>query len=569
MDTARPTISCAYFSMEFMLESDIPTYAGGLGVLAGDLMRSCADTREPVVGVSLVYSDSTYRQIISTHGEQDYEALVWHKNDQLTKLPQRIEVTIRGEKVIVGVWRYDIVGIDGFVVPIYLLDTDFLDNSAYARGLTQNLYAGEDRLAQEILLGIGGVKMLRALGYTDIRTFHMNEGHASFVPLALLSENNFEDELVKKHCVFTTHTPIPEGHDRFSYDFAEKIAGDNLPWHIKKIASEKELHMTILGMSESKYIFGVSQKHGKVSQSMFPQFQIHAITNGVHHRTWIGTELANLYDKYLPEWIHDPAALKDAVEKIPDEPLWAAHQEEKAILLDHVNNHLTSVFTEEEKDNPPEHIQFDIDTLTISLARRLVPYKRPLLIYSDIERLLKIGDGKLQIIQCGKAAPGDESAKDFVRQIIDISKKLRGKIQVCYLENYSPLLARQLVRGSDVWLNTPKRPLEASGTSGMKAAMNGVLNFSVQDGWWIEGFEMDHLSGFSIGPNDESLAPQNDDQKDINDMYETLENEILPLYYSDKKHWLMRMKHAITLGAYFNTHRVISEYKEAAWNKLP
>lgn len=565
MNNDRPPIECAYFSMEFMLESDIPTYAGGLGVLAGDLMRSCADMGEPVVGVSLVYNDSTYKQVINSAGTQNYEQLIWHKNDQLTKLSNRVEVTIQGQKVVVGVWRYDITGIDEHVVPVYLLDTDFIDNSEYARSLTQNLYEGGVRLDQEVLLGMAGVKMLRSLGYNDIKTFHMNEGHASFVPLGLLAEKGFNDEEVKKLCVFTTHTPIPEGHDKFDYNYAHKVAGDNLPWHIQKLASEKELHMTILGMSMSKYIFGVSQKHGRVSQNMFPQFHIGAITNGVHHRTWIGTELANLYDKFLPEWVRSPGVFKNAIEAIPDEELWRAHQGEKSRLLDHVNNHLTSVSNDQERVNPPEPEQFDIDTLTISLARRLVPYKRPLLLYSDIERLLAIGDGKLQIIQCGKAAPGDEGAKGFVKQIIDISKKLRGRIKVVYLENYSPLLARQLVRGSDVWLNTPRRPLEASGTSGMKAALNGVLNFSILDGWWIEGYEMDLESGFSIGPNDESLSPENNDQQDIDDMYNKLQNEIIPLYYANRKDWINRMKHAITLGAYFNTHRCINEYKEKAW----
>lgn len=558
-------LECAYFSMEVMLESDIPTYAGGLGILAGDLLRSCADMSIPVVGVSLVYNDTTYRQIITSDGRQNYEALVWHKNDQLTRLPERVEITIEGQKILVGVWRYDIVGASGFVVPVYLLDTDFIDNSDFARNLTQGLYEGGVRLAQEVLLGIGGVKMLRKLGYQDVKNFHMNEGHASFVSLALLSENDFKDEWVKPLCVFTTHTPIPEGHDRFDYEYAHKVAGDNLPWHIKDLASEKELHMTILGMSMSKYSFGVSQKHGKVSQAMFPQFNIHAITNGVHHRTWIGTELANIYDKFIPEWFENPYALSQAVEKIPDDALWSAHQEEKRKLLDHVNNHLTSVSTEDERRNPSEWEQFDENVLTISLARRLVPYKRPLLLYSDLDRLLSIGDGKLQIIQCGKAAPGDESAKNFVQQIIDISKKLRGRIKVVYLENYSPLLARQLVRGSDVWLNTPKRPLEASGTSGMKAAMNGVLNFSILDGWWIEGYKNDPLSGFSIGQMDESVTPANDDTTDIIDMYSKLENEIIPLYYSDHKQWVLRMKHAITLGSYFNTHRVISEYRMKAW----
>jgi starch phosphorylase len=562
----KSPLDCAYFSMEMMLESDIPTYAGGLGILAGDLLRSCADMKVPVVGVSLVYNDNTYRHIIAHDGKVNYESLVWHKNDQLTKLPQRVELTINDQKVIAGVWRYDITGIDGYVVPVYLLDTDFLDNNDYARGLTKSLYAGQDRLAQEILLGIGGVKMLRALGYSEIKTFHMNEGHASFVPLELLSENNFDDEKVKEKCVFTTHTPIPEGHDRFSYDFSYKIAGDILPWHIKELASEQELHMTILGMSLSKYSFGVSQKHGKVSQNMFPQFHINAITNGVHHRTWVGTELANLYDKFLPEWVNDPSVFSNAVESIPDDQLWRAHQEEKRKLLEYVNHHLTSTPSAEDAIHPIPTELFDVDTLTISLARRLVPYKRPLLLYSDLERLLKIGEGKLQIIQCGKAKHTDGSAQNFVQQIIEVSKKLRGMVRVVYLENYSPLLARPLVRGSDVWLNTPLRPLEASGTSGMKAALNGVLNFSILDGWWIEGYQRDPLSGFSIGPNDDSIAVENDDKKDIDDMYNKLQNEIIPLYYNDKKNWINRMKHAITLGAYFNTNRCIKEYKEKAWN---
>jgi starch phosphorylase len=270
----------------------------------------------------------------------------------------------------------------------------------------------------------------------------MNEGHASFVPLELLSENNFDDEKVKEKCVFTTHTPIPEGHDRFSYDFSYKIAGDILPWHIKELASEQELHMTILGMSLSKYSFGVSQKHGKVSQNMFPQFHINAITNGVHHRTWVGTELANLYDKFLPEWVNDPSVFSNAVESIPDDQLWRAHQEEKRKLLEYVNHHLTSTPSAEDAIHPIPTELFDVDTLTISLARRLVPYKRPLLLYSDLERLLKIGEGKLQIIQCGKAKHTDGSAQNFVQQIIEVSKKLRGMVRVVYLENYSPLLAR-------------------------------------------------------------------------------------------------------------------------------
>lgn len=561
-------IKIAYFSMEMMLKTHIPTYAGGLGILAGDLLRSCADMRIPAVGVTLVYNGKQFNQQFNSDSTQSYVEIDWRKNDQFTKLPQQIELIIDGQKVIVGCWRYDIVGFSEFVVPVYLLDTDNFENDPWKRHITDTLYGGENfaRICQEIVLGIGGIKMLRELGYKDIETYHLNEGHASFVPLALLPECNWKDEEVRKKCVFTTHTPIPEGHDYFSYDFAQKYAKEYLPWHIKKIAGEEKLGMTQIGLNMSKYSFGVSKKHGEVSQKMFPQHRIHAITNGVHHRTWTGSTMQDLYNEYLPGWNENPELLKFVPDKIPDDKLWRAHQECKQLLVNFVNHHLTSMSSGEDKDHPEDDELFDANTLTISLARRPVPYKRPLLIYHDFNRLVRLAAGRVQIIQSGKSHPADELSQEIVRQILKLSKRLKGIVRIVYLENYSPKIARLLVSGTDIWLNTPKRYQEASGTSGMKAAINGGLNFSVQDGWWIEGYKMCPDSGFTIGPDGNTPSPRNDDSEDSNDLYDKLERIIIPLYYDNRKEWIKRMKYAITLGAYFNTHRCIHEYMMKAWN---
>lgn len=559
----------AYFSMEIMLETDIPTYAGGLGVLAGDLLRSCADLEVPACGVSLVYSGNNFSQVINTDGSQAFKPQEWQKSDHLTKLPQRIELEIQKTRVVVECWRFDMVGQNGFVVPVYLLDTDIAENEQWARDITKNLYGGngDTRLSQEIVLGIGGVKMLRELGYQKIKAYHMNEGHSALVPLALLEEHNYQNEEVKKLCAFTTHTPVPEGHDHFDYQTAQRLAGKYLPWHIKDIATPQNLSMTHLALNMSAISFAVSKKHQQVSQNMFPEYKIDSITNGVHHPNWTNPVIQDLLNKFIPNWQLKPELLKDAPKNIPDDALSEAHQLCKKELISYVNKHLTSVSTQYEKENPQPEDVFDYDTLTIALARRPVAYKRPLLLYSDLERFIRIGVGKIQIIQCGKSHPSDNVSQGFVREIIKISKKLRTILKIVYLENYSPRVARMLVSGCDVWLNTPRRPLEASGTSGMKAALNGVINFSVQDGWWIEGYQMQPLSGFSIGPLDESLVPVNHDAEDANDLYEKLENEIIPMYYDHHSEWLKRMKYAITLGSYFNTHRAIKEYIEKAWDK--
>ena len=552
----------AYFSMEMMLETDIPTYAGGLGVLAGDILRSCADLHIQAVGVSLVYNSHTFNQVIEADGRQTFTHSEWQRLDQLTKLPQTIDLTIAGTPCRVGVWRYDMVGFDGFVVPVYLLDTNIIGNLPWIRNITQNLYAiGDYRLMQEIVLGIGGVKMLRALGVKNVGTYHMNEGHAALVPLALLAERNWDENSVRSSCVFTTHTPIPEGHDRFPYDMAWHFAGPYIPWHIQKIVGQSDLSMTHLALNMSHKVFAVSKKHQEVSMGLFPGHEFDYVTNGVHHRSWVHNYVQDFLNDHLPGWLEDPGLLQNSM-SLPGDQLWLVHQECKAKMINYVNYHLTAVSTPEEREHPNPADQFDTETLTISLARRPVAYKRPLLLYHDLERFARVGAGKLQIIQCGKSHQDDMVSQHFVSEIISFSKKSRHFIKITYLENYSPKIARMLVSGSDLWLNTPIKPLEASGTSGMKAAGNGVLNFSVPDGWWIEGYAKNSQAGFNIG----SLDSPNDDQADADSLYSTLESQIMPLYYNNRPEWINRMKQAISLGSHFNTHRVVREYLQKGWS---
>ena len=563
-------IDVAYFSMEIMLETDIPTYAGGLGILAGDLLRTCADMRRPAIGVSLVYSGNQFQQVINPDGSQIFKKTEWQKLDQLNKLDESILLDVYGKKLKVNIWRYDIVGFEGFLVPVFLLDTDFINNEDWGRDITKNLYGGSGatRILQELVLGVGGVRFLRKLGFNDIKTFHLNEGHTAFAVLELLKENNYDLNIVKSKTVFSTHTPVPEGHDRFDYQFAYDNIGSYLPWNIKELATSDNLSMSDLALNCSKKSFAVSKKHFFVASSMFPNNKIDYVTNGVHPRTWISSALQDVYNEYLPGWINDPSKFKQAESKIPNDALEVAHKISKKELIDYVNSRLTSVSNQEEKNNPLPEQLFDLETLTISIARRPVSYKRPLLLYTDIERFARIGVGKIQIIQCGKSHPQDDVSKEFVKKIVEISKRLKTLLRVVYLEDYSPKIARLLVGGSDVWLNTPRRPLEASGTSGMKASLNGVINFSILDGWWIEAFEQNPEAGFSIGPLEYTVAysGETNDLEDADSLYKKLEEEVIPLYYNLKSKWLEKMKKSITLGGYFNTFRCINEYKSKAWD---
>ena len=542
--------------MEIGLKSSIPTFAGGLGILAADLMRSCADLEIPAVCMTVCWQFGYLKQHLHGDGSQDYEEVGWDPTKELKKLPHVIEVEIERRRIGVGVWVRELKS-NGHVVPIYFLDTNLPDNRPEDREITKHLYGGDlsMRIRQELVLGIGGVRMLRALGYSGIGTYHMNEGHSAFLTLELLRERGFEDEAVKRSCAFTTHTPVKAGHDVFDYDLAWRIAGDNLPWHIKKIAGDDALSMTKLAMSLSRYTCGVSRVHCQVSRSMLGNNDIDFITNGAHHLEWMAEPLKKLFDHVMPGWRENPKLLESHCRDLPDDELWNAHMEAKKTLINHVNQH--------------SDIPFDAEHLTVASARRVVPYKRPELLYTNLQRLKEFGCGKLQIIHAGNAHPHDAYSQEVIRHMIARSKELRDCVKIVYLPNYDPDLAKLLVSGADVWLNTPMRLHEASGTSGMKACLNGVLNVSTLDGWWIEGYEKDPGAGWRIGPLASALPDAEETLKvDAEDLYTQLQFQVIREYYhKDRERWIRRMKRAIGLMGYFNSHRCVREYLEKAWKR--
>jgi len=547
-------LTVAYFTMEVGLRSEMPTYAGGLGMLAADILRSCADLKVAAAGVSVAWQHGYLHQHINADGSQVYEGINWRKADYLKRLPATVTVQIEGRSVRVGCWVEELRSGD-HVVPVYFLDTDLPENEPQDRLITEQLYGGDNtmRLKQEIILGIGGVRMLRVLGHKDIGTFHMNEGHAAFLTLELLRERDFQDDDVRPSCAFTTHTPVAAGHDVFPYDLAWRIAGDQLPWHIKRIAGEDALSMTHLALNMSHYTCGVSQVHGEVSRRLFPSYRIDAITNGVHHLTWTSPEIQALLDTHIPQWREQPELLAEHCRSLPDDMLWSAHAGAKKRLIDHINT------------NSP--VTFRPDVLTIATARRVVPYKRPELLYTNLERLREVGCGHIQIVHAGNAHPNDPFSQGVIQRMVERSRELRDVIHIVYLPNYNPDLARLLTAGADVWLNTPVRLHEASGTSGMKASLNGVPNLSTLDGWWIEGYGRDYESGWRIGPLAPAVSSVTEHVKlDAEDLYTQLQYEVIPeYYYADRKRWLRRMKRAIGLLGYFNTHRAVREYLVRAW----
>lgn len=551
------SLHVAYFTMEIGLSGNIPTFAGGLGVLAADMMQSCADMGVSGACMTVCWKHGYLRQKIRDDGSQEYLDMDWDREKELKRLPQTVTVMVEGRKVVVGVWVRYLEPMHGknTPFPVYFLDTDVPENTPEDRAICERLYGGDGRMriAQEIILGIAGVKMLRALGYDSIDFFHLNEGHCAFATLELLRERNFNDDAVRKSCAFTTHTPVAAGHDVFPYDMAWKVAGDQLPWHIKKLAGENALSMTQLCVSLSHKTFGVSRVHGQVSKNLLSNPAIESITNGVHHLRWCCPEMQSLFDRYAPGWKSNPELLTENCRDIPDEEIWNAHMVAKKRLIDAVN-----------ATNP--HEKFTEDWLTIASARRVVAYKRPELLYQNLERLRKIGCGKIQIIHAGNAHPGDAFAMDVIRRMIERSKELQGCIRIAYLPNYNPDLARMLVSGADVWLNTPTRLHEASGTSGMKACLNGVVNLSTLDGWWIEGYERDAESGWRIGPLASMLNADDTRAIDAEDLYTVLQYEVIPEFrFPGRNRWIRRMKRAIGLLGHFNSHRCVRQYLDRAW----
>jgi len=550
-----------YFSMEVAIESGMPTYSGGLGVLAGDSLRSCADLRVPIVGVTLLCRKGYFDQKLDEWGGQQEQPVQWSPEHLLKPLPQTATVNIEQRAVQIRAWQHDIVGLSGYIVPLILLDSNLEGNTDYDRALTDSLYGGDQRyrLAQETLLGIGGVKILAALGYAGIQKFHMNEGHASLLVLELLrrqsgAQADWDFTAVRNQCVFTTHTPVPAGHDQFGYDLVQRVLGQVVPFEILQMLGDpNRLNMTLLGLNLSRYVNGVAKRHEEVSREMFPGYPIHHITNGVHSWTWTCNSLRVLYDKHIPGWSNDPAMLRNAL-SIPKDEIWAAHMLAKKRLLDLVKARTGRSLSPE--------------TLTIGFARRATQYKRADLIFSDVNRLLAIAKqaGPIQFVFAGKAHPQDQSGKELIRHIVAVSRQLRDQIPIVYLENHDMELAKLLVSGVDLWLNTPERPLEASGTSGMKAAHNGVPSFSTLDGWWVEGY-IEGLTGWSIGSRETaSSAHGSASQQDAESLYHKLNNVILPLFYLNRDQWIDVVRHSIALNAsFFNTHRMVQQYVTNAY----
>lgn len=552
-----PTV--AYFSMEMGLESDIPTYSGGLGVLAGDSLRAAADLRLPVVGVTLVHRKGYFRQRLDAAGRQTEMPDSWSPEEKLEEVPARVAVTVEGRTVHLRAWRYMVHGNPGndnaLPVPVYLLDASLPENDPQDRALTDELYGGDlrYRLCQEVVLGMGGVALLRALDYRHIRTYHMNEGHSGLLVLALLEEQlNGGDgrptgqdiEAVRRQCVFTVHTPVPAGHDVFPRDLVTSVLGERRTALLEASPAfeDGDFDLTSFVMYFSRSANGVSMRHGQISRDMFPGYSVSAITNGVHAGTWVSEPFAKLFDAHMPGWRRDTGYLRYGT-GMPLEAVRAAHAQAKLALLVEVEKR--------------RGVKLDPNTMTIGFARRATGYKRGDLIFSDLERLRRIvaKAGGLQIVYAGKAHPRDEAGKTIIQHVFAAARELEDVIKVTYVEDYDMGIAKHLCAGVDLWLNNPQKPLEASGTSGMKAAMNGVPSLSVLDGWWIEGC-VEGVTGWAIGDENPS-----DERAEIASMYDKLEFEIMPMYYRDPDAYATVMRNAIALnGEFFSAQRMMMQY---------
>ena len=563
----------------------MPSYSGGLGVLAGDTIRAAADLRLPMVAVSLLYRKGYFTQRLAEDGSQTEEPVTWRVEDFLTEEAARASVPIENRRVELRCWRYSVKGVHGFEVPVYFLDADLPSNTEFDRNLTGSLYGGDSyyRLCQEVILGVGGVRMLRALGYSDLTRFHMNEGHAALLSLELLGEEaqkagrtsiRGEDiQRVREKCVFTTHTPVPAGHDRFPVEYLTRVFPEQTNFFdlsdasaadlVKRILQAEQtvsglldaarsgasVNMTQLALNLSTYVNGVAKQHGETSRQMFPEVPIHAITNGVHAGTWTCPAFQQLFDRYIPSWREDNFSLRSAL-GLPAEDVWSAHLIAKHELLEEVRK--------------KTGLHLDPEIFTIGFARRATGYKRADLILSDLDRLRQIAKdaGHFQIIYGGKAHPNDAGGKDIIRRIYKAKKALRKNVPTVFLDDYNLELGAKMTSGVDLWLNTPQFPLEASGTSGMKAALNGIPSLSILDGWWVEG-HIEGVTGWSIGESRRGSGngSETDNQAEAESLYSKLESVILPLYYGERHKFLEVMQHAIAInGSFFNTQRMVQQY---------
>ena len=594
----------AYFSAEFGFHEAIPNYSGGLGILAGDHCKSASDLDLNFVAVGLLYRHGYFRQEIDKDGAQHAVSL----NQNFHHLPIRevqrdgagllISVRILDREVFAKVWQLPVGRID-----LFLLDTDIPENNAEDRLITAELYGGDQemRMRQEIVLGIGGVKALKALGI-DPEVFHMNEGHSAFLAMERIRRKIVEKKLefysalqiVASANIFTTHTPVPAGNDSFPREMMRKYFGDfakelGIPFDElfsfgqTRVDRSDPFSMTILALRMSRHSNGVSKLHGEVSRSLWKdvwngvpvhEVPITSVTNGIHTKTWMAPEFSALYRKYLGEWeehITEPDFWRGVID-IPDAQLWETHQQLKHRLVEFVRERVR--IRRERIGDSPEAIRnvnriLDPEVLTIGFARRFATYKRGALLFSDKERLKRLLNDTtrpVQFIFAGKAHPRDEGGRALIQEVYRFSREAGFENRVVFLEDYDSYIARRLVQGVDLWLNNPLRPMEASGTSGMKCAPNGGINLSVLDGWWHEGFNGNN--GWAIAAEISDGTVEFQSAVDVNSLYQLLENQIIPLYYAkpDGKlplAWLQLMRESIrSVTPVFNTHRMVKEYTE-------
>jgi starch phosphorylase len=594
----------AYFSFEFGLHESLPVYAGGLGILAGDHLKTSSDLGLPLVGVGFIYKNGYFMQSITEDGWQETRNFYLNYSevpiipliDEESK-PLKISIDLPGRSVFARIWQVNIGR--NF---LYLLDSDLEENSPNDRQLTSRLYSNdlEVRISQEILLGMGGVRALRLLGYKPT-VWHMNEGHSAFLALERILEiidrgKSFDEaaEIVKKNNVFTTHTPVPAGNDQFPIWLIDKYFSQT--WPKLNLSRDQFVDlgkqgqawgetfvMPVLALKLSEHMNSVSELHGDVSRKMWNwlwpdrpenEVPITHITNGIHTSSWIARQTNLLFQKYLAsDWMDraDDPEIWENIERIPDFELWAVRKHLKRKLTVYCNEVARQKW-QQGGFHPVQVVASGVlmepYSLTIGFARRFATYKRANLILRDYERLLKLVTNErrpVQLIFSGKAHPADEPGKMIIQEIYRAVKDARMGGRLIFLEDYDMNVARLLVQGVDVWLNTPRRPNEASGTSGMKAALNGVLNFSVLDGWWREGYN--GKNGWPIGDDTEYQDTNQQDEIDSRDLYETLENEIVPLYYQSRSadnlpnEWIARIKETIRSNApKFSTRRMVKEY---------
>lgn len=547
----------AYFSMEIAIDAAIPTYSGGLGVLAGDMMRSAADLALPMIGVTLASRRGYFSQELVA-GAQVERPQAWEPERFAERVPAKVAVHIDGREVWVGAWHFSVGShcSSGRPVPVLLLDTELPENHPDDRTLTHFLYGGDDgyRLRQEMVLGVGGVRLLAALGVRVLK-YHLNEGHAAFLTLELLrlaqaaapsAAGPLAD--VQAQCVFTTHTPVPAGHDQYAYGMAlGLLAGLADEALLRRLAGQERLNMTRLALNLSGWVNGVAQRHAETSRTMFPGYDVHAISNGVHPWTWASDAHRLLFARHVPQWCHEPELLVRAG-AIPLAEIGAAHAAGKQALLARIAS-------------CPGAERLAPARFTIGYARRMTAYKRPHLLFSDLERLRRIARRHpVQVILAGKAHPRDLEGKRQVERLHAFARELAPDIPVVFVPGYDMALGRLMVAGVDVWLNTPQRPLEASGTSGMKAALNGVPSLSVLDGWWLEGC-VEGVTGWAVGHD----GPD-DGEADAESLYQKLEARVLPLFHDHPAEWNEVMRRTIAQnGSFFNSHRMVRRYMLEAY----